>query len=98
MNNIKIIIFSFIVCLLGTVIGYFCLFIGGHISHDTKEFSVFLIPGYLLMWPALLFGYVQNTITGNNTIGYISGGVSQILGYIFMGYLYSYALKTIKNT
>ena len=44
------------------------------------------------MWPALFFGLFQNSI------GWVTGWVSQIIGYIFMGYLYSYVLKTVKNT
>jgi hypothetical protein len=91
MNNKKIIFISLAACLTCSVVGYFCLLIGGHTSHDTREFSLFLIPGYILMWPALLFGLFQNTTD------WVTGWATQIIGYLFMGYVYSYAHKTVKN-
>ena len=95
--NKRIIIFSLIACTVGTIVGYFCLFIGGHISHDTHRFSLFLVPGYVLMWPSLLYGYIQLNITGNNVIDYTGGIISQLIGYLMMGYILNYIIEYNKT-
>lgn len=101
----KILLTSLGVCFLASIVGYFCLFAGGHLTDSNPELSLETLPayaafyvGYALMWPTMVSGYFQVLFTDNNTISYGLGISSQIVGYLLMGLTYRYYKNRTNNT
>jgi len=96
---------SLIVCLICTIIGYFFLFYGAHATDSRPALSfkslsayISLVIGYILMWPTILYGYLQSLFTDDNNIDLRIAIIAQIIGYLFIGYLYGHAKSHYRNT
>ena len=98
MNKQLVLLYSMAACIAGTLIGYFCLLYGATHSEQSGGLNILLLLGYLLMWPVILYGYIQDSVTGSNDISTVSLFAAQVVGYLFMGYMLSYVYKYIKNT
>jgi len=93
------IVYFIVITIVSSIVGYFFFFYGVMTLGYNPPFSINLIPayislilGYIILWPTILYGYIDSLEIGEGSML-----ICQFIGYALMWYLYSYINHNKKN-